>query len=64
MGKKNKKRKADAALTAPDAAAATPAAGAAAARPVVPRPAHKHTDVAPTGLGQQLASAPGRLASG
>lgn len=25
-------------------------------------PSHQHTDVAPTGLGQQLSAAPGRLA--
>lgn len=57
MGK-GKKRKA-AALTP---AAPEPAAQAAA--PAPRRPAHEHTDAAPTGLGQQVASAQGRLASG
>lgn len=38
----------------------------AAEPPAKPQPkyAHKHTNVQPTGLGQQASSAPGRLAAG
>ena len=60
MGKGKKRKAAALGAAAPVAVAAQAAAAPAAAL----RPAHKHTDAAPTGLGRQLASAPGRLASG